>query len=254
MTGGPVLFARYAYPPNVLGYCGPDRADDLLDRVAHQADDPDLRRLAQGFEGAWPYLELIAHAAGIADPLDPLVVEAYWLGNHLLDEVDPRLLHASMEDRFRPRVSDRQWSHMSEGIPFDSVPNHAFHVFAVYPWVGLLRTGWVDDPLRILDRCRIRWGHVLFVRDGRAVVRYRPLAWDGHELTLGPGEDEEVVYAADGLSLASRVAVGDWVALHWEWVCDRISPTQLKALRDGTRRQLAAVNATARPAPAAVLS
>ena len=123
MTSGPVLFARYAYPPNVLGYCGPDRADDLLDRVAHQADDPDLRRLAQGFEGAWPYLELIAHAAGIADPLDPLVVEAYWIGNHLLDHVDARLLHASMEERFRPRVSERQWSHMTEGVPFESVPH-----------------------------------------------------------------------------------------------------------------------------------
>ena len=26
------------------------------------ADDPDLRRLARGFEGAWPYLQLIAAA------------------------------------------------------------------------------------------------------------------------------------------------------------------------------------------------
>jgi hypothetical protein len=252
MTPGPVLFARYAYPPNALGYCGPDRADDLLERVSRQADDPDLRVLARGFEGDWPYLELIAHAAGIADPLDPQVVEAYWIGNHLLDHVDPQQLHASMEERFGPMVDQSQWTTMADGIPFDSVPTHAFHVFGIYPWVGLLRSGWVDEPLRVLDRCRIRWGRVGWMGDGNAVVRYRPLAWDGHELTLGPSEDEAVLYAAEGLSLVPRLAVGDWVALHWEWVCDRLTPTQLKALRDRTRHQLAAVNATRHPSPAAV--
>ena len=33
-------------------------------------------------------------------------------------------------------------------------PHHCFHVFAVYPWLGLMRTGVVDEPLRILDQCR----------------------------------------------------------------------------------------------------
>ncbi len=253
MTSGPVLFARYAYPPNVLGYCGPDRADDLLQRVALLADDPDLRHLAEGFEGAWPYLELIAHASGIADPLDPDVVEAYWLGNRLLDNVGPALLHDSIEERFKPRAG-RLWEAMSESVPFGSVPNHAFHVFGIYPWVGLLRSGWVEEPIRVLDRCRIRWGQVSWLGEGRAVVRFRPLAWDGHELTLGPTSTEEVVHAVQGLSLAPRVEVGDWVSLHWEWICDRLTQQQLRALREGTRRQLAAVNAAPRPAPAEVLA
>jgi hypothetical protein len=249
MTSGPVLFARYAYPPNVLGDWGPDRADDLLQRVAHLADDPDLRLIAQGFEGAWPYLELIAHANGIDDPLDPGVVEAYWVGNHLLDNVGGRALHDSMEERFRPRVSARRSSNMTEGIPVDSVPTHALQVFGVYPWVGLLRTGWVEEPVRVLDRCRIRWGKVIRLGDGRAVVRFRRLVWDDRELVLGPNEDEEVVQA-----VAPRLAVGDWVSLHWEWVCDRITPTQLKALREGTRRELAAVNVASRSALATLRS
>ena len=254
MTTGPVLFARYAYPPNVLGYCGPDRAGELLDRVAHLADDPDLRALDRGFDGAWPYLELIAQAVGVDDPLDPLVVEAYWIGNHLLDGVDPEQLHAAMEERFHGRVNRTQWATMADSIPFDSAPTHAFHVFAIYPWVGLLRSGWVAEPLQVLDRCRIRWGRVRRLGDGRAIVRSRPLAWDGQELTLAPSTDEEAVYAVDGLSLAPGLAVGDWVSLHWEWVCDRLTPTQLKALRDRTRHQLATVNASHHSAPAAVLS
>ena len=30
MTAGPVVFARYAYPPNALGYCGPADSGALL--------------------------------------------------------------------------------------------------------------------------------------------------------------------------------------------------------------------------------
>src|SRR4249919_2138534 len=84
---GPVRFARYAYGPNRLGYCGPDAADELLGEATEGGDLRRIRELARGFEGAWPYLELIARANGIADPLDGRVVEAYWLGNRLLDGV-----------------------------------------------------------------------------------------------------------------------------------------------------------------------
>ena len=31
---GPSLFARFAYPPNALGYCGPDDSRGLLEHVA----------------------------------------------------------------------------------------------------------------------------------------------------------------------------------------------------------------------------
>lgn len=245
MTSGPVLFARYAYPSNVLGYCGPDRAEELLERVARRAEDPDLRPLLREFEGAWPYLEVIAEAVGVDDPLDPLVVEAYWIGNHLLDSVDPHHLQAAMEERLHGLVDPAWWARTADPIPVGSAPTHVFQVLTVSPWVGLLRSGWVAEPLRVLDRCRIRWGRVRRLGDGKAVVCSRALAWDGQELTLAPNADEEAVYAVGGRSLAPTLAVGDWVSLHWEWVCDRLSPTQLKALRDRTRRQLAAVNATA---------
>src|SRR3954453_21669001 len=78
---GPVLFARYAYSPNRLGLCGPDDADALFGEASSGGDDRELRRLAQGLEGAYPYLRLIAGANAIGDPLDPRVVDAYWLGS-----------------------------------------------------------------------------------------------------------------------------------------------------------------------------
>lgn len=75
---GPLLFVRYAYPPNSLGYCGPADSRAFYEYGAAGVVDRGLVELAQAFHGAWPYLELIAGASGIADPLDRRVVEAYW--------------------------------------------------------------------------------------------------------------------------------------------------------------------------------
>ena len=49
---GPLLFARFAFPPNRLGLCGPETGVTLPERVRAGRPDPELRRIAQGFEGA----------------------------------------------------------------------------------------------------------------------------------------------------------------------------------------------------------
>lgn len=252
-TNGALRFARYAYPPNELGYCGPDASTQLLEHVASAVDDPDLHRLLRGFEGAWPYLELIAHANGIADPLDARVVEAYWIGNRLLSRVRPGLLGDSLEVRFKGRTG-AMWPRLSEAVIVGATPHHAFHVFGVYPWVGLLREGRAVEPLHVLDRCRIRWGQVVSLGPGEAVVRSSPLEWDGRRLSLGAPREERAVVSTDGRRLAPGLRPGDWCSLHWDWVCERLDPRQLCALRRHTLIQLGAVNASAHPAPAAVLT
>lgn len=262
-ASGPTLFARYAYPPNELGYCGPDASRELLERAATPGGDADggLRRLARGFEGAWPYLELIAHANGLADPLDRRVVEAYWVGNPLLDAVGVRALGDCLEERFRGRgtavwdgvvqtVAGADVQGPPQGPP---VPHHSFHVLAVYPWVGLLRSGLHDEPLRVLDRCRIRSGRVLEVGAAHVLVRSRPLVWDGAALSEGSAVVEQARSRADGHSLAPNLRPGDWCSLHWDWVCDRLDGRGVSALRRTTARHLAMVNALAMP-PAGVLA
>lgn len=250
---GALMFARYAYPPNSLGYCGPDDPDALLDQVAAGVVDGALRQAAQGFEGAWPYLELIAHCNGGADPLARAVVEAYWLGNGLLDRVTLGALGDSFEERFRPRVG-RAWDDLLAGVLAGARPHHNFHVFGVYPWLGLIRSGVVDQPLGVLDGCRVRWGRLLRVDGDVAVVSSRPLAWDGATLQLDPPREEVVRIAAAGRRLAADPVPGAWVSLHWDWVCDRLTEQQVGRLRHETRCALRAVNGTDRPAPAAVLS
>lgn len=239
---GPVRFARFAYPPNALGYCGPDAAGELLERAdaGPAGVDPDLRRLAEGFEGAWPWLELIAHGNGIADPLDARVVEAYWLGNDLLDRVRATALGPSLADRFRDRLG-ADWRWLAEVPDHQPRPHHGLHVFAVSPWVGMLRGDGARPALEVLDRCRIRWGRVLAVDGATAVVTSAPLRWDGRTLTLGPARPETVQVAHDGRRLTA-LAPGDDVACHWDWACERLGPRTLAALRRETAHQLDLVN------------
>ena len=241
MTPGPLLFARYAYAPNALGYCGADEPRTLLEYGDARESDRGLAELARTFEGAWPYLELIAAANRIEDPLDPRVVDAYWVGNGLLDRVGSDALARHVEDRFRARVG-RGWRDVLEAVAAGAVPHHAFHVFAVYPWLGLMRTGIVDEPLRVLDQCRTTPARVQSVDGDSAEVLAPLLIWSGRELTLGPWARRVVHWRADGLAFAGALRPGDWVTLHWDFVCERLTAQRARRLLLATRRGLDAVN------------
>ncbi|HEX6139042.1 MAG TPA: DUF6390 family protein [Candidatus Limnocylindria bacterium] len=251
---GATMFARYAYPPNELGYCGPDDHAALLQYAAAGVVDPGLGQLARGFAGAWPYLELIAGSTHIGHPLDRRVVEAYWLGSSLLERIDMHDFGNSLFERFRSRAG-AGWSSLAEAIPVGALPTHSFHVFGVYPWVGLLRGERSEQPLHVLERCRIRWGKVLTVDGDQAVVASQPLTWDGTRLALGEYRPETVTRGLDGRGLAAEIAPGDWVSMHWGWVCERLSRRQLSNLRRYSLLELDVTNRrVSRPGAAVVLS
>ncbi|GAA1622905.1 DUF6390 family protein [Georgenia ruanii] len=250
---GPVLFARYAFPPNRHGYCGP--ADHLAFFESGTAgDDRGLRAMAREFAGAWPYLELIAGATGLPDPLDHRAVEAYWVGSRLLDRVGVTHVAGSMEERFRYRAGPR-FGRLTAEVLAGGVPHHSFAVFCVYPWTGLLG----DDrraaqALTVLDMCRIRWGRVVHVHGDRVEVASRHLGWDGRRLDLGSPRPETVERAVDGLGPGAELRPGDWVAMHWEWVCDRLTDAQVRALSHYTARHLRILNDAADAGPLGLLA
>lgn len=241
-VSGAILFARYAYPPNELGYCGPTDSRALLDYGADGTVDRGLVELAQGFSGAWPYLELIARTTGIRSPLDRRVVEAYWLGSSLLDQIEMAAFGNALMERFRRKTGTRGWSAMSEAIPAGAVPSHSFHVFGVYPWVGLLKGGRAEVPLEHLNRCRIRWGRVVATEGDQVTVLSRPLTYEHGDVGLGDMRPETVRRSLDGVGFLEPFRSGEWVSMHWGWVCDRLSRRQLRMLQRSTLRQLDITN------------
>jgi hypothetical protein len=240
-ASGPILFARYAFPPNHRGSCGP--ADSVaFFESGTQGVEHELQAMAREFAGAWPYLQLIAGATGLSDPLDRRAVEAYWIGSPRLDRVAVTDVGNSMEDRFRFRSGPR-FSSLTEGVLAGGKPHHSFHVFLIYPWIGLLHDDRrAEQALTVLDQCRIRWGKVLVTSGDQVMVESSHLTWDGRRLDLGPPQAETVERSIDGIGLASPLEAGDWVSMHWEWVCDRLTGQQLRALQYYTRRHLDIVN------------
>ncbi len=189
------------------------------------------------FDGAWPYLEHLARMAGAASMMDPYVVEAYWVGNDLLEATDPTDF-AELVMRSFAGHSGADWGALAGEHTARPVPHHSFHVFAIYPWVNILRLTGAAGALELLDRCRIRWGRVESIGNGTVVVQCQPLTWTGSVLRLGASRPEGAKLATGGQPLHP----GQWVSLHWDWVCDLLSATQLTALSDFTVRQLAITN------------
>lgn len=229
------MFARYAFPPNELGYCGPPDASVLL-----RGDDPlDVAAHAREFDGAWPYLRAIADQAGVADPLDDEVVRTYWVGGPLLHRLDPADLLSRLRRAFSGQVTG-----LLDALttPAGVSAHHSFHVFVVYPWVRFLRND-PTTPVKVMQDCRIRWGTVESVDDERAVVVSRPLVFDGDTLRLGEPAPETVRWSKDGASLTPAPAVGATVSAHWDWVCAILSDDERDALAGATQTTLDLVNA-----------
>lgn len=225
---GRETFACYAFPPNELGYCGP--ADVAQTELATHARE---------FDGAWPYLQAIADAAGVADPLDEDVVRTYWVGGLLLDKVDPADLVSRLRSAFTGQVT---------GLLGDLAPganilaHHSFHVFVVYPWVRFLDRD-PTTPVRVMQDCRIRSGMVESADSEHAEIVSRRLTYDGGKLALGDPAVERVRWSRDGDSLAPAPAPGTTVAAHWDWVCGALSGVEAEALAKATQVTLDLVNA-----------
>lgn len=239
---GHALFARYAFPPNELGYCGPPGAG-----VLPGGDANDLADYAREFDGAWPYLSAIADAAGRPDPLEEQVVRSYWVGGPLLDEVDAAALLARLRVAFSGQVTGLL-AEVPADVPADNVlANHSFHVFVVYPWARFLDRD-PSTPVKVMQDCRIRWGVVDEVHDEHAVIMSRPLTFDSGALSLGEPVAERVRWCRDGASLAPAPVPGQTVSAHWDWICGALSGAETADLEAATLTTLTLVNAVRRRA------
>jgi hypothetical protein len=228
------VFARYAYPPNELGYCGPADSGEVL-----SCGLDGLESTARCFEGTWPYFEFIA-ARHDLDPLDPDVIESYWLGGSITEELDVKAEGENLlADLAR---AGGIWAHTTADLLPGMAPDHNFHVFAIYPWLSLLPRNLSDQPRLVLDRCRVRWGTVVDLHGDTATVSSSAIEWDGARLNLGPRREETVTVAKGSIRLAGELHPGDVVTLHWDWICGAISGERLEYLRRSTAAHLDIAN------------
>lgn len=200
--------------------------------------------MARQFDGAFPYLTLIARANNIADPFDRRVVEAYWIGNALLERVGQASFFESLSARFRPRMKRQDFTWMTSVLPAGAKPHHNFHVFDVYRRAGLLRDERATVALERMDQCRISWGRVLYAEGAEVVVERSPLVMEQGKLALGVPVTVRVLRHIDGRGYLDDFRPGQTVSIHWNWACDLMDgPARAQLLR-ATRRAIAHTNLT----------
>ncbi|WP_067887695.1 DUF6390 family protein [Nocardia vaccinii] len=235
-VSGPQLFARYAYAPNALGYCGPPDAAAMAGGT-----DAEIRSLARRFSGVWPYLRVLSKMTGITDPLDSRLVESYWLGGGVGANVDRAEFLSNLLALIGP-IAGGYWQHLTADLSEEAAADHGFHVFGIYPWTRLLGRGPDELPLRILDNCRITPARVC-ERDGSAlVVLARRLCWDGEQLFLSEEIPRVVEITGPADESVADIGIGHDIALHWDHVCGRLDSDHVEHLATATERRLTATN------------
>ena len=238
---GVLRCSRYAFGPNRLHFCGPDANREIWEYLNAGFTDFGLQKLLKGFDTLYPYLEYIAHENHLTDPFDPRVVEAYWLGNTLLEKTDKRDLHTHFVDNLhlKDKLPIKKFRLLEERIGQGVLPNHNYHVINVPKRMGHQE---MDATPEFMDSCRISWGTVQSVSGPTIVVEYEPLLLVGNRLTLGEKTTKKLVRRLEADYDIEMLAPGHIITMHWDIPCEVISEETAQSLRKHTMQAIKIVN------------
>lgn len=264
----------YSLPPYKLGFCGPQDKeskkvifDFLTDKKVNLKK---IIKILQEFKSVYSYYKLIAKSNKIKAPFDRKVIEAYWLGNKLLDQVKFSDLKKMILTQFvGPNLlSQEKALKIINKVPSGILPHHSFHVL----FIGSI-TGRIELKGKLLDLCRISWGQVKSVNkqqttnNSKIVVEYQPLVVKKNLVYLGKPINKEIIWPlylprknnipqlAAGLQDkliqaveynaphefirgSPKIKKGNFVSFHWNMACDRLSKSQVKNLEKYTCHHL----------------
>lgn len=235
--------ARYAFGPNKLHLCGPDANRDVMAYLTEGVSDPGLNQIMAGFSTMYPYLESIARANHIRDPFDARVVEAYWIGNALLEGISTQTFYTHLRDglQLRDRHGAKEFDQMASKLPQGACMHHSFHVFNAYK-----RTGHQEKyhNLESMDACRISWGTVVSVDGPSITVDRKPLLLDGHQLRLSDAEEITIMRRLEDDHSFDDLTPGQIISMHWGVPCEIITSEHVRWLGHYTQKHIALTNTT----------
>ncbi|MBU0670979.1 hypothetical protein KKF29_02365 [Patescibacteria group bacterium] len=233
----------YAFMPNKLSYCGPDNNRDLLEYGATRTVDAGLKNILSDFQNLWPYLKFIANNNKIADPFDNRVVEAYWVGNELLENTTMKGFHRHLIDtlQIKKKLDPASLEYLIGKIPLGAKPHHTFHVLNVF-----LRTGhWaLANVLETIDNCRVGWGQISQIEKDHFMVRTQPLVMREKKLELGQPIIKKIKKTIDDKTFINVANLNDWVSFHWGFACEKINIRQVVNLQRYTTEAIKLANLT----------
>lgn len=222
--------SRYSFGPNRLHYCGPDANRELQSLIEHGQANPELSVLLKQFKTLYPYLQYISRINAIAEPFDEKVVEAYWLGNKLLENIKKDKLHRFlMEDlSVKKKISGKEFEWLEQKVAHGAVPHHSFHVLNVWQMTG--HTDKLDEVER-MDQCLVNSGRVLRVSGPEITVLSESLSYANGKLFLVAPTEKKITRRLETEYDIEQIKPGQIVSFHWSVPCEIISEKQAKNLK-----------------------
>lgn len=221
---------RYAFPPNSLSLCGPNKQTDLSWYTTSQEIDKGTQEILEQFSTLYPYLQFIAGENHIHNPFNTKVVEAYWIGNALLRKIKKNDFVHFLDDSLviTKKISRTSTDIIKEKITQGAVPNHAFHVMNIYK-----RTGHIDaiHTIQTMDACIINSGEITQIQSNSSViVKTKPLNIHNGKLQFGEIIYRKLRFQGDNDMLRTHISIGNIVSYHWGYICQKLSPYQTRNL------------------------
>jgi hypothetical protein len=229
--------------PNNLGFCGPDENGRILQHLHSSSSSESLLSTLKEFEAAYPFVRMIADSTG-RKPFDYEVTEAYWIGNRLLDQVEPAKFFEFSQSGPSSHLSLDQARVIFQQLGGAAKPHHTFYVLGMY---GRARGSTDVDRklLELMDSCRISWGQVVDVKEKTLLVERSPLLLREDRLALARPVKEEVKYDS-AIAPFQSIKKGDWVSLHWNFASEKLKEYQLTNIKRYTALDIRATNRFAR--------
>jgi len=239
---GPKIAALYGLIPNRLGLCGP-RQELLKKFIIGKLSIPEIIPVLEKFEAAYPYYQLIATKNKIDNgPFNKKVIEAYWLGNELLEKVTTDDLRQLITEKFsRPGLlSKTEAQKRAKKIPENSKPHHSFHVMVL----GSI-TGSIDftGKTKLKDICRVGWGRVTGIS-----AKGGPASSGKDKLTVicDPLVGSKIIKFGDPIKkeitwdkeILPSIKIGNWVSFHWNWALQILNEENIVNLHKYTQNTL----------------
>ena len=235
--------SRYAFGPNRLHYCGPDANKEIAEYIKNSETDLGLAHLMKQFQTMYPYLKRISEANHIADPFDDEVVEAYWLGNRLLDTIEKKVFYNHLVDdhKISKRLGRKDFRLVEDKISQGAVPHHSFHVLDIWKRTGNLQ---IEHTLESMDECRISWGTVTKLDGPNVYANVNPLSYNNGKMFIGEPIEKKMLRRLESTYDIEQMKIGDIISIHWSVPCEVINGQQLKALKYYTNLHLQLANQT----------
>lgn len=238
---GVLRCSRYAFGPNRLHYCGPDANQEILSYIKDGVRDHGIEALLQQFRTMYPYLCYIARANKINDPFDKRVIEAYWLGNELLERIEKQSFYRHLQEdhKIKSRIGSKLFNILTQKISGGALPHHSFHVFNIWK-----RTGYTEDAHTIesMNECRVSSGEVCDINGPWIIVKTRPFVYLSGKLALALHIKRKITRSLASDIEIDEMKIGDIISIHWGVPCEIITPAQARALEYYTLRSINLAN------------